>query len=210
MYEYADNDKPAYVLPLEQLKTYISSARARFPTLSHSIYSRNAQHFTKAKYLIYLRHIFASHKLTIDFHVLKKIVEYVWMPQEIRISTKDALYLINGINIEWIKASFVINWDKSREKVEKAVLEKNITEVSIVSSAIFIDTLLQCKLVLLNPISKTYSFNESEIVLVPKPPLFPNWVPRVFKHIELQCNPGELKRIVRNHMGLLGIRETEK
>lgn len=210
LYEYVDRDKPAYVLRLEQLKIYISAARTRLPTLSHPIHPSNSKRFTKAKYLVYLRHIFASHTLTIDSYILKKIIEDVWTPAMVRISTKEALYIINGMETMSFQTHCRVDWDKSREKVERAVLEKYITdEIVVVSSAVLIDILLQSKLIFLNPDSCTYSFNKSEIDLIPKPPLLPDWNPRKFKHIGLQCKPEEFYRIVRNHMGLLGIKEAK-
>lgn len=212
LYEYVERNKLAYALPLGNLKALITNARTRFPNLSYSLYPINLQQFTKSKYLVYLRHIFVSHKITIDSYILKKIVEYVWMPQEVSISTKDVLYLINGTDIDWIKTYLTLNWDKSREKVEKAVLEKNITSVSIISSAVLIDIFLKNKLIYLDPNKKSYHFNKSVIDLIPKPSLLPPMfdAPSKFQHIALQCKPEELYKIVRNHMGLLGIKEAEE
>lgn len=210
LYEYAKRNKPVYSLPLSNLKQLITNARRRLPNVIYSLHPINSACFTKAKYLLYLRHIFTVHKLNIDSHILKNIIEYLWVPQEVSISIKDVLYLINGMEMEWLKMFFTIDWDKSREKIEKAVLEKEITQTSIVSSAVLIDILLQGKLIFLNSSTKTYSFNQSAIDLIPKPPMLPHWTLRRFKHIELQCKPKEFIRIVRNHMRLLGIQEDEQ
>lgn len=212
LYTYSNLTDKTCTLSVYFLKLASAYVKAQFPELKHSVYAINSKGFTKASYLLYLQHIFNVHKVCMDSHVLKLIVDHIWLEQEeVRVSIKDVMYLLNGANIESVKGIVhpVEDWD--------ILLPNQITDRNIIPSAVIVDIFLRNNLIIINRNSRKYSFNKEIIQGIPGPTdEMMNSITRVniaiggapnFLHLTMRCKPEKFIQIARKHMAVLGIEE---
>lgn len=217
LYKYSNSTNKTCALPLNAVKDIACYVRTNCPDLKYHIYPVNAQGFTKASYLWHLKKAFAAGGLNMaDRHVLQLVIDYVWADdcQEVRVSVKDVLYLLNGISLEGRldncgKDAFT---DGSGIKI---VPQPSCNQIE--SSGVMVDIFLRNKLLMIEPHTGKYRFNKSKIKDIP--PAFDslinfaillaieNGAAPHFQHLTMHCNPDDFIRLARSHMAFLGIEE---
>lgn len=218
LYKYSNSANKTCALPLNAVKDIARYVRTNYPDLKYPIYPVNAQGFTKASYLWHLKKAFAAGGLNMaDRHVLQLVVDYVWADdcQEVRVSVKDVLYLMNGMSLEgrldnYGKDAFA---DGSGIKI---VPQPSCNQIE--SSGVIVDIFLRNKLLVIDAHTRKYYFNQQEIKKIPTPCCSTVNIllaaaqeaggqDSSFQHLTMHCNPDDFIRLARSHMAFLGIEE---